>query len=186
MTTDGVPLGLLDQRVFVRTLRSARRRRLANVTPIEQKESYRWLTSRQNTHAITGDTQVVTVCDREADMYELFALSDHLRSPVLVRANVDRAVNRTSRYAEHGVLHLWDFMQQRPAVGTKTIEIPERKATAHATARTARTAVLTIKYRDRLLMSRAIHAVDTRESGKVACWFTVASAAPVSRRQPVA
>ena len=146
VTTDGVPLGLLDQRLFVRTLRSASRRRLADVTPIEQKESYRWLTSLQNTHAITGDTRVVTVCDREADRYELFALSDHLRSPVLVRANVDRAVNRTSRYAEHGVLHLWDFMQQRPAVGTRTIEIPERKATAHATARTARTAVLTIKY----------------------------------------
>jgi len=146
VTTDGLPLGLLDQSVFVRKLLSAKRRRLADVTPIEKKESYRWLKSLRNTHAITDDTQVVTVCDREADAYELFALSDQLRSPVLVRANVDRAINRKSRYAEKDVANLWGFMQNRPAAGTKTIEIPERKATAHAKARKARTAILTIKF----------------------------------------
>ena len=146
MTTDGLPLGLLDQRVFVRKLLSAKRRRLADVTPIEKKESYRWLRSLRNTHAITGDTQVVTVCDREADVYELFELSDQIRSPVLVRANVDRAINKKSRYAEKGVGHLWGFMQNRPAAGSKTIEIPERKATAHVKARKARTAILTIKF----------------------------------------
>ena len=146
VTTDGLPLGLLDQRVFVRKLLSAKRRRLADVTPIEKKESYRWLRSLRNTHAITGDTQVVTVCDREADVYELFELSDQIRSPVLVRANVDRAINKKSRYAEKGVGHLWGFMQNRPAAGSKTIEIPERKATAHVKARKARTAILTIKF----------------------------------------
>jgi hypothetical protein len=146
VTTEGMPLGLLDQSVFVRKLLSAKRRRLADVTPIEKKESYRWLKSLRNTHAITGDTQVVTVCDREADAYELFALSDQLRSPVLVRANVDRAINRKSRYAEKGVANLWAFMRERPAAGTKTIDIPERKATAHVKARKARTAILTIKF----------------------------------------
>ena len=56
--------------------------------------SYRWLRSLSDTDAIiTGDTQVVTVCDREADMYGLFELSDRIKSPVLVRANVDRAIS---------------------------------------------------------------------------------------------
>jgi hypothetical protein len=36
---------------------------------IEKKESYRWLESLRNTHAIMGDTRVVTVCDREGDIY---------------------------------------------------------------------------------------------------------------------
>ena len=146
VTTEGLPLGLLDQKVFVRKVRSAKRRRLADVTPIEKKESYRWLESLRNTHAIMGDTQVVTVCDREGDMYGLFEMSDRLKSPVLVRANVDRAVNKKSRYAEKDVVSLWGFMRSRPAAGTKTIEIPQRKATAHVKARSARTAVLTVKF----------------------------------------
>ncbi len=146
VTTDGLPLGLLDQSVFVRKRRSAERRRLADVTPIEEKESYRWLETLKNTQAIMGDTQVVTVCDREADMYGLFELSDRLKSPVLVRANVDRAVNKKSRYAEKEVVKLWDFMRDRPAAGAITVEIPERKATAHVKARNARTAILTVKF----------------------------------------
>jgi len=146
VTTDGVPLGLLDQNVFVRKLRSAERRRMADVTPLEEKESYRWIESLERARAITGDTQVVTVCDREADMYGLFELGDRLQSPVLVRASVDRGINRKSRYAEKDVIRLWAFMRERPAAGTKTIEIPERKATPHAKARNARTAVLTIKF----------------------------------------
>ena len=146
VTTEGLPLGLLDQRVFVRKLLSAKRRRLADVTPIEKKESYRWLESLRNTHAIMGDTQVVTVCDREGDIYGLFELSDCLQSPVLVRANVDRAVNKKSRYAEKDVVSLWGFMRDRPAAGTKTIAIPQRKATAHVKARNARTAILTVKF----------------------------------------
>lgn len=146
VTTDGVPLGLLDQNIFVRKLRSAERRRLADVTPIEEKESYHWLEALKNTHAIMGDTQVVTICDREADMYALFELSDSLKSPVLVRANVDRGINKKSRYAEKDVARLWSFMRDRPAAGTKTIQIPERKATQHAKARKARTAILTIKF----------------------------------------
>ncbi len=39
---------------------------------MEEKESYHWLEALKNTDAIMGDTQVVTVCDREADMYGLF------------------------------------------------------------------------------------------------------------------
>lgn len=146
VTTAGVPLGLLDQKVFVRKLLSAKRRRLAGVTPLEEKESYRWLESLKNTQVIAGETQMVTVCDREADMYGLFELSDRLKSPVLVRANVDRAVNKKSRYAEKDVVRLWAFIRDRPAAGTQTIEIPQRKATAHATARNARTAILTVKF----------------------------------------
>lgn len=146
VTTAGLPLGLLDQQVFVRRLRSAKRRRRPNATALEKKESYRWLKSLRQTHAITGGTQVVTVCDREADAYDFLALCDQLHAPVLVRASADRGVNQKSRYAAEGDVKLWKFMRDQPVAGTKTIEIPERKATAHATARKARTAELTIKF----------------------------------------
>jgi len=95
--------------------------RFADVTPMEEKESYHWLEALKNTDAIMGDTQVVTVCDREADMYGLFELGDRLKSPVLVRANVDRAINRKSRYAEEDVVRLWSFMRDRPAAEPKPL-----------------------------------------------------------------
>jgi hypothetical protein len=146
VTTQGTPLGLLDLNLFIRQPQSAERRRLVNVIPVEEKESYRWMQSLERARNVIGDTQVVTVCDREADMYSLFELGARLKSPVLVRANMNRSINKKSRYAEKNVVRLWAFMHAQPAAGTKTIEIPERKATSHAKARTARTAVLTIKF----------------------------------------
>lgn len=148
VTTDGLPLGLLDQKVFARKLRTAERRRLdkSNLTPIEEKESFRWLESLEKTKAITGGPRVVTVCDREADMYGLFELSHRLQSPLLVRAKVDRPINKKSRYAEKDAVKLWNFMNDSPVSGTLTMEIPKRKATAHAKERNARTAILTVKF----------------------------------------
>jgi hypothetical protein len=83
---------------------------------------------------------------RLLSLYGLFELSDRLKSPVLVRANVDRAVNKKSRYAQKDVARLWGFMRNRPATGTKPIDIPQRKATTHVKARNARTAVLTVQF----------------------------------------
>jgi len=146
VTTDGLPLGLLDQNLFLRKLRSSEHRRLADVTPIEEKESYRWLESLKNTQAIMGDTQVVTVCDREGDMYSLFELSHRLKSPLLIRANVDRAINKKSMYMKKNIVRLWRFMRDRPDAGTLTVEIPVRKARSNVKERKARTAILTIKF----------------------------------------
>ena len=146
VTTDGLPVGLLDQQIFVRKLRTKKRRSLADVTPIEEKESYRWLQSLENTKDITGDTQVVTVCDREADLYDFFNLSDKIKSPVLVRANVDRTVNKRSRYTKKDVVKLWDHLSQQPEAGTITIKIPQKRKTQHCKERDARVATLTLKY----------------------------------------
>ena len=146
VTTEGLPIGLLDQQIFVRKLRTEERRRLAAVTPIEKKESYRWLQSLKNTKEIIGDTQIVTVCDREADLYDFFKLSDELESPVLVRANVNRAVNKPSRYAEKSVIRLWDHMNKQPEAGTITVEIPQKRKTRHCKGRDSRIVTLTIKH----------------------------------------
>jgi len=56
---------------------------------------------------------VVTVCDREADLYDFFKLSHQLDAAVLVRATQNRTVNRKSRYAEKDVSKLWDYMRQQ-------------------------------------------------------------------------
>jgi hypothetical protein len=48
VTTEGLPLGLLDQKIFSRKLRSEKTRRGKGSKPhdrlpVEEKESYRWL-----------------------------------------------------------------------------------------------------------------------------------------------
>ncbi len=69
ITTDGLPIGLLDQSITSRRPQSDERKRKKDVTPIENKESYRWLKSLRTSTAQVKGPQVVTVCDREADIY---------------------------------------------------------------------------------------------------------------------
>ena len=71
VTTEGLPLGLLDQKIYSRKLYPDKIRRDKSYRPREhlpvaEKESARWLESLAHTKEVMGDTEVVTVCDREA------------------------------------------------------------------------------------------------------------------------
>jgi len=152
LTTQGLPLGLLDQKIFARKLRPEHQRRrkggryIQDVLPVEEKETYRWLEALIATEEVMGDTQVVTVCDREADLYDFFKLSSQIEAEVLVRASANRTVNRISRYAEKDVLKLWDYMLQQPETGSYTIQIPKRAKTRHCEERDARSATVTVRF----------------------------------------
>ncbi len=150
VTTEGLPLGLLDQKIFSRILRpqkgAGKGKQIGEVLPVEEKESYRWLEALINTKKALGDTEVITVCDREADLYDFFELSARVGAAVLVRANVNRTVNRKSRYAEKDVVKLWDHIGQQPETGAYTIDIPKRTKTKHCKGREARTATVTVRF----------------------------------------
>lgn len=152
VTTKGLPLGLFDQKIFTRTLHPDKERRRAggkyiqDTLPIEEKESYRWLESLSITKKAIDTTQVITVCDREADVYDFFKLSAKIEAPVLVRASQNRTVNRKSRYEENDIAKLWDYMSIQPEAGSYTIEVPQRTQRKHVKARIGRTATVTIKF----------------------------------------
>ncbi|MBU1950796.1 MAG: IS4 family transposase [Candidatus Eisenbacteria bacterium] len=151
VTVEGLPLGLLDQKIFARKLRQERThtgkgRKPHDLLPIEEKETYRWLEALMNTKQALAGTEVITVCDREADLYDFFKLSDQLGTPVLVRATANRTVNRKSRYAEKGVVKLWDHIRKQHETGSFTIEVHRRKRTKHCEARDARTATVTLRF----------------------------------------
>jgi hypothetical protein len=152
LTTQGLPLGLLDQNIFARKLRPEHQRRrnggryIQDVLPVEEKETYRWLQALKATEVALPDTRVVTVCDREADLYDFFKLSRQLDATVLVRASANRTVNRRSRYAEKDVLKLWDYMLHQPEAGSYTLQLPKRAKTKHCEAREARSATLTVRF----------------------------------------
>ncbi len=147
VTTNGLPLGLLDQKIFVRKLRKKEsgKARPNDLLPVEEKESYRWLAALKNATDTAEDTEVVTVCDREADFYDLFRQAQDLSAPVLVRANADRSVNRRSRYAEKGVVKLWEYMAAQPVVGTRNVEVARRAKTKHDKSRGRRVAIVDVR-----------------------------------------
>ena len=92
VTPAGVPLGLLTQTFFTRPIgEPAHKPGELQKLPIEEKESYRWLRAFDQTLALAPSAvQVLTVCDREADIYEMFVLAQEEQAALLVRAARDR------------------------------------------------------------------------------------------------
>lgn len=129
----GQPLGLLHQHTWVRpdapVKKKSPKKVRNNQKPIEEKESYRWLTTLSAAEAtISGTIQLVQVADREADIFELFAQPRQPNSELLIRAKSNRKV-------KHELGQLFATLSQAPVLGNLTIEVrrnPKRPArTAH-------------------------------------------------------
>ncbi|GMQ89876.1 MAG: hypothetical protein BMS9Abin10_0211 [Gammaproteobacteria bacterium] len=135
-TTAGTPLGLVDVQCWARDPKEFGKHKRRYELPIEQKESHKWLTSfsaaaRVQKHC--PQTTVVSVGDREADIYELFMLAEKdPRGPkLLIRAERKRLL------AEDQAA-LWACVRAQPQAGIQALQIPRR---AHRAARLARLAV---------------------------------------------
>ena len=136
LTTERVPLGLLQQQVWVRD-KEVRRNQDHKQRPIAEKESQKWLTSLEAVvaaRAACPDTQFVSVGDREADVYELFLVARPVGVDLLVRAAQDRK-------ADHPEKYLWAAMATAPRAATVTIHMGARAG------QVARDATLTVRWR---------------------------------------
>jgi len=133
----GVPLGVLHQKVWAREKNRRTTGYADRKRAIEQKESYRWLESLELTQQwIPQDKKVVTVADREADIYELFALPRREGSEFLIRVCHPRGVKQ--RATDEDIESLQQVIARTAACGELTLELqrtPKRKP---------RTAVLTV------------------------------------------
>jgi len=98
--------------------------------PIEEKESIRWLDSMKQTAACfeQENKKVVTIADREADIYDLFLLSDRLKTNLLVRASQNRRINKTAIHSDISGERLWDFMKKQKLQGTIKVKVPKKEA----------------------------------------------------------
>ena len=86
-TTQGVPLGILEQQIWARPVKTQKKKNQRAKQSVLKKESKRWLTGLvQAELAIPSTTTVVTVTDREGDIYDLFALKRESNSELLIRA----------------------------------------------------------------------------------------------------
>lgn len=135
----GVPLGVLHQKVWARQKNRRTTGYIDRNRALEQKESHRWLESLELTQQwIPQDKKVVTVADREADIYELLALPRREGSEFLIRACQPRGVKQTA--TDINIESLQAAIEKTAACGELTLELqrtPKRKP---------RTATLTVRF----------------------------------------
>ena len=128
---DGKVFGLLEDTVWAREadptqpkVAGARNRK-----PIEEKESHRWLEGWRKAdalfHQLDGRRQVVSVADREGDIYEVFALCLQKKTEtgggadLLIRAQHNRQCTGGEKADES-----WDHVEGSAAVTQIKIKVP--------------------------------------------------------------
>ncbi len=118
--TDGVPLGVVHQAVWVRDAAETGQRQHRRQRATEDKESQRWLTALEiSQHKVPTAVEIVTLADSEADIFDLFALPRRPGSHVLIRATHNRRVDEVS--------YLWDTVRHSPLRGGYILEVRRKE-----------------------------------------------------------
>lgn len=158
---EGTPLGLLDTQCWARDPDEPGKRKQRYELPIAAKESSKWLVS----HAAASRLQeqcpgnlIVSVGDREADIYELFVQAQQRpqAAKVLVRARQTRQLAE----AAPGQSDLWQSVQQSPKAGDIELSVPRQKN------RPARLARLEVRFLEVTLQAPKRKP----KLGEVRCW----------------
>src|SRR5262249_56534681 len=118
----GVPRGWRTAELWARSSYRAKCKLERKNAGIEQKESYRWIAALQETVAWgPASSQVVTLCDREADIYEFLVEAQRLAAKFVLRAAWDRHV------AHEDFPRLWPLLEGQAVAGYLTIDLPARE-----------------------------------------------------------
>ena len=118
----GVPLGLLKTQIYASHYDETPK---AQDRPIEEKETYRWLSmidSLNHAAEYAPETEVIGVGDRESDIFELFDYRRRKASGVqlLVRAKHNRCLEEHSS-------KLFDHLHDLPVMAQARIEVPRQR-----------------------------------------------------------
>jgi hypothetical protein len=132
-TPDGTPLGTVWAEAWVRdednsNKSAAEKREERRAAPIEDKESFRWLETLREAHAVAAQmphVQCICVADSEADIYEVLAEpTGPQAADWIVRACQDRALVP----GETTVGCVREQVLKQPVLFTQTITVRERQA----------------------------------------------------------
>jgi transposase-like protein/transposase Tn5 family protein len=134
LTPERLPLGVLAQQVWSR--QTLGQRAIRKTRAVTEKESQKWLLSLEavkEARVACPDTHLISVGDREADVYDLFLVERLPGVDLLVRAAWDRCVSAPQQ-------HLWATVAAAPVAGTAEVTIPRRSG------QPARPATLTVRF----------------------------------------
>ena len=113
--------GVSDIKTWIREEnREAKKKEERKQTPIEQKESYRWLDSiEQSKKILTGCEMMTAISDREGDIYEVFSRVPDKRTHLLIRSRDNRRIY-TDKFVEG---KLFDYLSNQSVAGTYELEV---------------------------------------------------------------
>lgn len=135
-TQDGTPLGMVHALPWVREDKplepAEERAKDRKKTPIEEKESQRWVDTLNKCREVARelpDTQVIALADSEADIYELLVAAQAEPHEIdwIVRSCQNRALKR-EKNAESAATLLLERVMASPVLFTNTISVRGRKA----------------------------------------------------------
>jgi len=128
----GLPLGVATQEIWARDevedeetqqgeqTQTQTQKKKKKKRPIEEKESFKWITAlRGMVELAPAGVDVVTIADREADVYEFFQEAEELGTKLLVRAMHDRVLVGGGK--------LRSVLKAEPVAGRITVEVPAQK-----------------------------------------------------------
>jgi len=149
VSEQGQPFGLLSEKTWIRPQGEFGKKVKRKQLPIEEKESYKWLETidKANVAKALENVHCIYVCDREGDLYELFAKAYLEGETYLCR----RVQNRTVINKNEEELALNKYLDELPAAGEIAVNVPRDSHTKRET----RTATLEIKYGKALIKKPA-------------------------------
>jgi len=135
LSSKGVPIGLFKQSVNIRSDETFGKRNNRKREPIEDKESYKWLVhfnALQEYYAPYPNIEVFSICDREADIHELFCAKQAPNVHLVIRSQHNRTLEEET--GKKMPIKLHDKVAESPLRATYKIKVTDRKTCKKRTA----------------------------------------------------
>lgn len=118
---DNQVVGLIERSRWSRDINTIGKREQHAQIPYEEKEGYKWESASRamKQRLQTKMSDVISVCDREADIYEYLQYKLNEQQRFAIRS-------MQSRHIEEGENKLYAFASELESVGTKQIEIAQK------------------------------------------------------------
>ncbi|VAW87482.1 hypothetical protein MNBD_GAMMA16-2176, partial [hydrothermal vent metagenome] len=137
VATNGLPLGVIKAQCIAPKPKSPNEKRKPSQIPIEEKKTFVWIEHHRDLVDISKSmpqTQIVNVCDREADFFELF--DEQRQSPdveLLIRAQHDRKL-------DNAPFKLFTAVRQSSVQSRVRVAVPKQSARAKKSKQKAKAA----------------------------------------------
>jgi len=154
ITPERLCLGVVDTVIWSRDKKTFHKRLKRKQKPIEEKESYRWVLGYNKACEIkqqVASTQIVSVSDREGDIYECFleassAFEKGEGADWIIRSYVDRSLPEKQKCKGDHYKKLKEEVAASPVVGSISFSLPaSKKRKKRDVTQTIRATTLTLK-----------------------------------------
>jgi hypothetical protein len=163
-----IPYGFSDVKVWNRTHEQPKKDRTHKnkLTPIEEKESYKWIESSLNTKKVLEQAEeIIIIQDREGDIYEQFCLVPDSKTHLLIRAKSNRILENKEKLFEH--------LSNQSFQGNYTVELEGdkrrniKKRTATIEVRFSKVTISGNQYTSKKLPEKiSLYAIEAKEVGE--------------------